>query len=180
MEHFNKQEYRRKLIESGVDPEQATEVALRTADAHRNRPANTDARSIGSLVALPAVIGSPAPASAFELEHGNHTEAKQVVLTTKSEAMKAKKPAKPAATEALTAKVEKAKQGALLKHTKQQAKDSQFSLFDIAPWADNMRALPNDYARSALFTVRNKRVPRAALQNHPIYHVHRHRTARRG
>lgn len=50
-------------------------------------------------------------------------------------------------------------------------REQQLTLFDVAPWADDMRALPNDYARSALFTVRNKRVPRAALQGAPIFHV---------
>jgi TrfA protein len=38
-------------------------------------------------------------------------------------------------------------------------------------WPDDMRALPNDYARSALFTVRNKKEPRAALQGAPIFHT---------
>nr|WP_324256517.1 plasmid replication initiator TrfA [Vibrio cholerae] len=52
-------------------------------------------------------------------------------------------------------------------------KDLQLSLFDIAPWSDNMRVMPNDYARSALFTVRNKRTPRTALHNHSIYHVNK-------
>ncbi|MCV5427658.1 plasmid replication initiator TrfA, partial [Escherichia coli] len=37
--------------------------------------------------------------------------------------------------------------------------EKQLTLFDIAPWPDSMRALPNDYARSALFTVKNKRQP---------------------
>jgi hypothetical protein len=64
----------------------------------------------------------------------------------------AAKPADPAAT-ALT------------------VREKQLTLFDVAPWADDMRALPNDYARSALFTVRNKRVPRAALQNETIFHI---------
>jgi hypothetical protein len=49
--------------------------------------------------------------------------------------------------------------------------DEQLSLFDIAPWANHMRAIPNDYARSALFTVRNKRIPRAALESHEIFHA---------
>lgn len=47
----------------------------------------------------------------------------------------------------------------------------QLSLFDIAPWSDDLRGIPNDYARSALFTVRNKKVPRALLQQETIYHV---------
>lgn len=50
-------------------------------------------------------------------------------------------------------------------------REQQLTLFDVAPWGDDMRALPNDYARSALFTVRNKRVPRGALQNAPIFHI---------
>ncbi|EKP8508661.1 TrfA protein [Escherichia coli] len=83
-----------------------------------------------------------------------------------------KKRRKPAA-EVLAARVDEAKQAALLQHTKQEIKDLQLSLFDIAPWSDNMRVMPNDFARSALFTVRNKRTPRAALQNHPIYHVNK-------
>lgn len=45
----------------------------------------------------------------------------------------------------------------------------QLSLFMIAPWSDEMRGIPNDYARSAIFTVRNKRVKRIALQNEPLY-----------
>lgn len=35
---------------------------------------------------------------------------------------------------------------------------------------DDLRAMPNDYARSALFTVRNKREPRAAAQGATIFH----------
>ncbi|MDF7677065.1 plasmid replication initiator TrfA [Neisseriaceae bacterium ESL0693] len=73
----------------------------------------------------------------------------------------------------LAEQVSQAKQAALLKQTKQQIKDNQLSLFDIAPWSDTMRALPNDYARSALFTTRNKRVPREALQSEEIFHVNK-------
>ena len=73
----------------------------------------------------------------------------------------------------LAEKVSEAKQTALLKHTKQQIKDMQLSLFDLAPWPYHMRALPNDFGRSAIFTVRNKKVPRAALQGQSIYHVNK-------
>jgi hypothetical protein len=77
------------------------------------------------------------------------------------------------AVEALASKVSEAKQTALLKQTKEQIKALQVSLFDIAPWPDHMRALPNDYARSALFTVRNKRTPREAVQNQVLFHVNK-------
>lgn len=46
---------------------------------------------------------------------------------------------------------------------------TQRSLFEVAPWGDNMRALPNDLARAALFTVRNKKQPRVVRQNYPIF-----------
>ena len=49
----------------------------------------------------------------------------------------------------------------------------QLSLFDVAPWPDSMRAIPNDYARSALFTVKNKRQPRESYQRKEIYHVNK-------
>jgi TrfA protein len=38
-------------------------------------------------------------------------------------------------------------------------------------WPDTVRALPNDCARSALFTVRNKTEPRASLQGATIFHI---------
>jgi hypothetical protein len=60
-------------------------------------------------------------------------------------------------------------QAAMLKATKAQIKELQLSLFDLAPWADDMRAMPNDLARAALFTVRNKRTPRVARQAHSIF-----------
>lgn len=92
----------------------------------------------------------------------------------RSGAMVTKKRDKAAtATDQLADQVSQAKQTALLKHTKQQIKDMQLSLFDLAPWPDNMRALPNDFGRSAIFTVRNKKVPRAALQGQVIYHVNK-------
>lgn len=58
-----------------------------------------------------------------------------------------------------------------LRATVDEAKDKQLTLFDLAPWPNHMRALPNDYARSALFTVRNKRQPREALQQKEIFHL---------
>lgn len=38
-------------------------------------------------------------------------------------------------------------------------------------WPDDVREIPNDYARSALFTVRNKREPRASMQGAHVFHV---------
>ena len=38
-------------------------------------------------------------------------------------------------------------------------------------WPDDVREIPNDLARSAVFTVRNKKEPRAVLQGAPIFHI---------
>lgn len=38
-------------------------------------------------------------------------------------------------------------------------------------WPDDVREMPNDYARSAIFTVRNKTEPRATMQNSPVFHI---------
>lgn len=45
-------------------------------------------------------------------------------------------------------------------------------LAQLPLWPPEVRAMPNDYARSALFTVRNKREPRQALKNFEIFHIH--------
>lgn len=170
--NFNKQEYIRKLIDSGVEPDKAEEIAARTT-YHRNQSAQAEARPIGEAITLPGIPEPEAPAlSDINKPDWNTTEAKDAAPAAKGESMSEKKPGrKTGARDALASKVDEARQAALLKHTKQEIKDAQLSLFDIAPWGDHMRALPNDYARSALFTVRNKRVPRAALQSEPIYSI---------
>ncbi|EGB4506693.1 TrfA protein [Salmonella enterica] len=72
--------------------------------------------------------------------------------------------------------LDKLKEAALAQRKKtidEMNTQKQLTLFDIAPWPDSMRALPNDYARSALFTVKNKRQPREALQKKEIYHINK-------
>lgn len=93
------------------------------------------------------------------------------IVADKLEAINADKSPKDDAITDTELAIANKKQAKELKQTIQRIKDSQLSLFDVAPWPNNMRAIPNDYARSALFTVRNKRIPRAALQGHSIYHV---------
>lgn len=209
-DQFDEQEYKRKLIEGGLNANDAASLAARTAEARRSS-GNTGKtmRPVGSLfdtlaskpadeVAPPLPL-PPAEESAAVLRSrrmaaetaelaatlGLPEERRTVVDTVaakvatlaenkRRDAMPAKKQSKAgAAGGELAAKVSEAKQAALLKQTKQQIKENQLSLFDIAPWPDNMRALPNDYARSALFTTRNKRVAREALQSKEIFHINK-------
>ena len=82
-------------------------------------------------------------------------------------------PKRKTAVEKTADKVSEVKQAALLNHTKEQIKALQLSLYDLAPWGDNMRAMPNDLARAALFTTRNKKTPREVRQQHVIFHVNK-------
>ncbi|MGP5477594.1 plasmid replication initiator TrfA [Pseudomonas helleri] len=46
----------------------------------------------------------------------------------------------------------------------------EMSLFQVAPWDDDLRAIPNDLGRSAVFTTRNKATKRVACEDKLIYH----------
>lgn len=43
--------------------------------------------------------------------------------------------------------------------------------FQLEIWPDDVREIPNDYARSAIFTVRNKTEPRASMEGALVFHV---------
>lgn len=49
----------------------------------------------------------------------------------------------------------------------------EMSLFQVAPWDDDLRAIPNDWGRSAVFTTRNKGQKRAACEDKLIYHYNK-------
>ena len=178
---FDRKAYRQELIDAGFSAEDAETIASRTV----MRAPRETFQSVGSMVqqatakierdsvqlAPPAL---PAPSAAVErsrrLEQEAAGLAKSMTIDTRG-TMTTKK--RKTAGEDLAKQVSEAKQAALLKHTKQQIKEMQLSLFDIAPWPDTMRAMPNDTARSALFTTRNKKIPREALQNKVIFHVNK-------
>lgn len=164
---LNAQQYKRKLINSGIDPVEAAEIVSKTVYHGVDQPEIHDTpESLDRIDSLSEVINLPIPLEPALSSGSNTPKAQEGSMNAKTQ-QKSKKEA----AEKLADQVSEAKQSALLKRTKQEIEDAQLTLFDIAPWGDNMRALPNDYARSALFTVRNKRVPRVALQNEPIYTV---------
>jgi len=78
-------------------------------------------------------------------------------------------PKKRTAIEAAADRAKTLTQTGLLQETKEMIAAGQLSLFEFAPWSDEMRAIPNDLARAALFTVRNKKIPREIRQNFPIF-----------
>ena len=178
-DQFDEQEYKRKLIEGGLNANDAASLAARTAEARRSS-GNTGKtmRPVGSL--FDTLASKPADEVAPPLPLPPAEESAAVLRSRRMAAETAELAAtlglpeeRRTVVDTVAAKVSEAKQAALLKQTKQQIKENQLSLFDIAPWPDNMRALPNDYARSALFTTRNKRVAREALQSKEIFHINK-------
>lgn len=144
---FDEQDYRRKLVEGGLSEADAAALARKYA---ATASATGDFFAQTALDVLAKTVG----------------RAKDRRKTAKKESEKT-----VGAVGDLAAQVSQAKQTALLKHTKKEIENMQLSLFDLAPWPDHMRALPNDFGRSAIFTIRNKKVPRAALQRAHIYHI---------
>lgn len=195
---FNAQEYRRKLIERGFTETSATELATRTAIARKTtRSATKNSRTASAIkpAADVAAISKPTPTAApderpkrvarktvtrtqakepaAERRTAVDSMAEQVVTLTEKKRRTRATAGKSTATAELAETVNEVQQAAVRNHTIEQIKESQLSLFDLAPWPDHMRALPNDFGRSAIFTVRNKKVPRAALQGHSIYHINK-------
>lgn len=182
---FNVQEYIAKLVANGIDPDEANEIASKTVNIGSKSKAKPVTQTRTASKHDPKCISDIATKAVLEkLKPNKPTQQAGESITlpgipeakmpeNKESNMSEPKPSsrKKGAADKLAAQVDEARQAALLQRTKQEIKDAQLSLFDIAPWGDQMRALPNDYARSALFTVRNKRVARAALQNQPIYSI---------
>lgn len=157
MDHqdFDENAYRDSLIARGMEPEAAARATKRKAQDlgcdRREKPARESAddpsQRLDQIDWSESVPSAPEPA-------------KKPSRSRKAE---------PSVATELASKIGEAKRDALLQKTMQEVKDAQLSLFDIAPWDDDMRAMPNDIARTALFTTRNKRKPREALQSQPIY-----------
>lgn len=195
LDFFDEEEYRRRLIAGGIDAASAAEVASKTAASRKaSGQAQKHITNAAALVQIPEpaptpaaeptvpeveVAAAPSPSPTDEYwatvySHYQQDQAKQAsagpTQPTRRERMATTPKKKPAtAVAALADKAHQLEQAATLKATKAQIKELQLSLFDIAPWADNLRAMPNDLARAALFTVRNKRTPREARQSHSIF-----------
>jgi len=162
---FDEQAFRAKLIAGGIEASAASEVAARTARSRRT--AGASAKHVKDIGAEASQALSELAAAA----HANHAAPPAPTPTRKGSTMPTKK--RKNAVDDVSEKVSEIKQAALLQRTTAELKATQLSLFDIAPWADDMRAMPNDYMRSALFTVRNKKQKRVALEDKAIFHVNK-------
>ncbi|MGE9765351.1 plasmid replication initiator TrfA [Pseudomonas sp. PDM20] len=166
-EEFNEEEYKRRLIEMGVSEEDAAVIAGNRARTENKgqrtrakKPAegNVEKRAVQKDEA-PAQVDAKAPTK----------PAKKPRQRPADDGPRAVRPSKavrrsPPVQSGTVERLEGAGDQAAVTNTVQQ-----MSLFEVAPWDDHMRGMPNDIARTALFTVRNKSVKREVLQQHPIY-----------
>lgn len=81
------------------------------------------------------------------------------------------------AAAALSKQIDKMQRAAYLK-SKGIKPSSQFQLDLIFPETigerDDLRHVPNDYARSSIFTARNKRIPRRTFTHEKLFHYNEH------
>lgn len=190
---FNEKDYRQKLIESGLSADDAAALVAKMAAARRESAVRSPTPPRATDLLGDDLFNIPlAPAAEDQRESPEPTDnammtPKRTVIESVAEHVNElvnhkrgetmpRKPKEASAVRALSDQVNEAQQRALLKSTTDKLEEHQLSLFDIAPWADDMRAMPNDWLRSALFTVRNKRTPRAMMEREPIFHVNKDAT----
>lgn len=189
MTYFNPDEYKKRLMSGGMDEEEAASLVAKIKESRARK--GQDAVLVGQLFGLSkfGAAGKPdgkdesqeqAVASSKKNQPVKKQTASGAVATEavikKTEEIKRQKKkveqVKKAVRNELSDKANEVQQRALLQKSRQEVIESQLTLFDIAPWDDDMRAMPNDWLRSALFTTRNKRMPREVMDRQSVYHVH--------
>ena len=171
--------YKDEVIASSTKPSKKVDVASKTGTFRR--PSEWFQPKIQPPASTAPATATSFDADGYSKEHEDFEidQANVVSITanTPTQRERMAPPAKPArvvkktAIGQLSEKANQVTQDALLKTTKARIKDEQMSLFDLAPWADDMRAMPNDIARTALFTTRNKRAPRRPCEGLALFVV---------
>lgn len=157
--------YRKQLIASGLSEADAMKVAARTVT-----PPGQGASKGAKPAPAPAPQAQAMPSTAPEPAKAA-PEAASPPPTHKSEAA-APLEQPPAATPAQSAAVAPAPAPSNPRTAQDLAKiaqGDQLSLFEIAPWADDQRGMPNDLARTAIFSARNHKTPRENFMRKPLF-----------
>lgn len=173
-----------ELVRSGLSPEQAALQAAKSVYASiTSFPGVQSDEFLAAAMAESATIDFDAPTP--ELPAAASTGApkkKRTVADQLDQAVSERK--QPELFGALTkgeknpldsiaAKVSELKEIERMDRIISDMTQMELSLFDIAPWDDDLRAIPNDWGRSAVFTTRNKGQKRAAYDNQLIYHYNK-------
>jgi hypothetical protein len=147
--------YRQKLIASGLTPDDAFRVASRTAQPKEK--ASTPAPEPAKRVQAKKPTKAPAPANAdagAPCPPATHNSAAMPLVQPEAATPDpVPTPSNPRTAHDLTR----------IHH------GEQLSLFDLAPWGDDQRGLPNDFARTAIFSARNHKTPREYFMRKPLF-----------
>jgi hypothetical protein len=147
--------YRQKLIASGIASDDAYRVASRTAPPKEK--ASTPAPEPAKRVQAKKPTKAPAPANAdagAPCPPTTHSGAAMPLVQPEAATSDpVPTPSNPRTAQDLTR----------IHHVE------QLSLFDLAPWGDDQRGLPNDFARTAIFSARNHKTPREYFMRKPLF-----------
>jgi hypothetical protein len=144
--------YRKQLIASGLSEADAMKVAARTVTPPAQGPARPPASAAPASQAQAKPTPAPVPAKAAPEAASPPPPVRKRLRRWSSLRLqrprKARRPQLPPAANPRTRKT-----------WPKIAQGEQLSLFEIAPWSDDQRGMPNDLARTAIFSARNHKTP---------------------
>lgn len=147
--------YLKTLLNKGIEQSEAEEIVRKMAAAKKIN-FNPDAKF--EVVKEVAAIEDKEPSK---------LKAAKAIKDKAEKIARANEPKIETAAEQIEARTLELKQAEIL----ESLSSSQLSLFDFAPWPDSQRAIPNDWARSALFTTRGRAVAREVCNRKPIFSI---------
>ncbi|WP_426811711.1 plasmid replication initiator TrfA (plasmid) [Pseudomonas sp. WOUb67] len=185
----------KELVQQGLTPAEAAEQVAKSAYA--SATALPGMQSVQAIAAAVAAVDtdvidfdSPTPQAAEQSVKAPASKAAKTKKRTVADHLDqalveqkqpelaglptkgGKKPARTVVDDIADA-VQDRKDSAKMVATVAEMQQLEMSLFQVAPWDDDLRAIPNDWGRSAVFTTRNKRTKRDACEDKLIYHYNR-------
>lgn len=171
------------LIRSGLSPEQAALQAAKAVYASSTAfPGVQSEEFLAAAMVESSKIDFDAPTPQLPGATPAKPAKKRTVAEQLDQAVSARKQpelfgapstGEKSPLDSIAAKVQELKEIERMDRIISDMTQMELSLFDIAPWDDDLRAIPNDWGRSAVFTTRNKGQKRAAYDNQLIYHYNK-------
>lgn len=167
---FDEAAFRDQLIAGGIDPTAAAETAKKTASSRRRVTA-------GAIPAAGDLFDLPATKVQADARKRAATTPRPTSVPLQSAAASQSEVAEASDSRPTLSKIDKIQRRAYLKSKGIDVTES-FQLDLLFPTTvgtrGDLRHIPNDYARSSLFTARNKRQPRRTLTRERLFHFNEH------
>ncbi|MCK9709838.1 plasmid replication initiator TrfA [Pseudomonas syringae] len=178
------QKHIEELMKAGLSREDAALQAAKAVMASTTSfPGVQSQEFIASALAESSLIDFDAPTPNQAADPENAPKKKRTVVGRLDEVVLARKQpelfagelekTKQSPLDNIASKVAERKDAEQLERLLSEMVQLQLTFYDIAPWDNDLRVIPNDWARSAVFTVRNKNVKRRAYDNELVYHYNK-------